>query len=400
MMGVSLEQAVSLLLEYAKPIDEAITLPLSDALGLVAAEDVCSPIDNPPFDRSPLDGFALRSADVADASPQSPARLTVVGELFAGDAPGVAVTSGQAVRIMTGAAIPAGCDCVVRQEDVSVEDDVVAIPVSLSRHQNYCFRGEDIQLGQRLISAGDRLTYVHLGILASVGFDTVTVIRPPRIGLLCTGDELIPPGKPLAPGKIYNSNEALLAGRLESLGLSVTRLPAASDAPEVLAAQIAAQTEGLDLLITTGGVSVGARDFMPEVMDMLGAKRLFWGVNLKPGTPALASLYRGSFLLCLSGNPFAAITTMELLARPLLTALTGWQELELCRTRGVLQMAFPKNSGQRRLIRAKIHGGAITLPESHASGQLFSMLDCNCLVDIPAGTPALQSGDEADVVLL
>ena len=401
--AISLEEAVSRLLTNINPLLSTEAVPLDEALGRVAASDICAPFDQPPFARSPLDGYALRAEDTVGACTEAPAVLTVVGETFAGMPPHLPIRPGQAVRIMTGAPIPAGADCVVRQEDTNCTGDTVRVYADLDPFQNYCFQGEDIREGTCVIRRGTVLDFATIGVLALLGQARISVVPRPRIGVLATGDELTEVGLPLAPGKIYNSNQHLLCARLRELGALPIALSQCPDSPEVIARHIDETLKDCDLVITTGGVSVGERDFLPEVCRILGGKLLFHGVSMKPGSPAMAFLHRGKPVLCLSGNPFAVAATFELLARPMLAALCSCPST-LPRTTGVLQDAFSKVSKRRRFLRARMIGGKVYLPrgnaEVHSSGALCSMLNCNCMVDIPAGTPQLVPGQMVEVVLL
>jgi molybdopterin molybdotransferase len=409
MEKIELEQALELVLSHTLPVTDAVSVPLQDALGLCAAETVAAPLDNPPFDRSPLDGFAIRSADTRNASAENEVKFRIVDECAAGIPAVRPVLAGEAVRIMTGGMMPVGSDCVVAKENAREDGGFVFVHRRLDAHQNYVFRGEDIQKGQTLISKGERLNAVRLAVLAGMGFERVSVVRPPRIGLLCTGDELVSAGTPLLPGKIYNSNFTLFAMRLRELGFSAIALPDVPDDAEKTVALIkAAFTDGLDLLITTGAVSVGDKDIFHEVFRRLDAERLFWRMNHKPGGNVLCGEYhgeyrsdtRGKLLICLSGNPFAAFTGFELLAKPVLAKLAGRLDLETQRRRATLETAFSKSGGTRRFIRACYHDGTVIFPDGQHPGQLFSLVDCNCLIDIPADSGALAAGDEVEIVVL
>ena len=235
---------------------------------------------------------------------------------------------------MTGAAIPKGCDCVVRQEDVTVQDECILVPYELHHHENYCFAGEDVRKGTLAVKRGTELTAAHLGVLASLGLGTVKVRRRPRIALASTGDELVLPGEPLRPGKIYNSNLYVLAGRLQELGFEPEVLGILPDDAEQAAAFIAGWREKVDLFLTTGGVSVGKKDIMHEVVRRIGT-RLFWRVCIKPGAPVIAYTAGDMLGIALSGNPFASYATFELLTRPVLAALAGrgWYLFDSCAAR-------------------------------------------------------------------
>lgn len=286
-----------------------------EALGRILAEDAVATFDNPPFDRSPLDGYAFAASGTKGAQKEAPASFRIIGEECAGDFFAQEVPEGAAVRLMTGAAIPKGCDCVVRQEDVTVQDECILVPYELHHHENYCFAGEDVRKGTLAVKRGTELTAAHLGVLASLGLGMVKVRRRPRIALASTGDELVLPGEPLRPGKIYNSNLYVLAGRLQELGFEPEVLGILPDDAEQAAAFIAGWREKVDLFLTTGGVSVGKKDIMHEVVRRIGT-RLFWRVCIKPGAPVIAYTAGDMLGIALSGNPFASYATFELLTRP------------------------------------------------------------------------------------
>ena len=396
--SLSLEEAQALL--GALPPLGTQVLPSSAALGRTLAGAVTAPLDQPPFDRSPLDGYALRSSDLAGAGRCAPAVLDVVETVYAGSVPARALGPGQAARVMTGAMLPAGCDCVAAQEDTD-QGTPVSVPIFLPPRQNYIRRGEDYRAGETLFPAGARIDAAAVGVLASAGISQVAVRRRPRVAVLATGDEVVPPGvHPLPPGKIYDANQALLLARLAELGFPGAAGARVGDDPERAAAAMAELLEGCDLLITTGGVSVGDRDILHQALPLLGAERVFWKVRVKPGSPAMFSLWQGKPILSLSGNPFAAFTTFELLARPLLAALSGEPRLLPRRARAVLDTPFPKASTVRRFVRGRYENGHVTLPAGHASGQLRSLAGCSCLADIPAGSGPLAAGQDMEILML
>ena len=394
MEGINFERAIELLTANTKEISDAEEVPLIKAVGRVAARNYFATFDNPPFDRSPLDGYVLKSSDTVN-----PRRLKVIGEECAGDFFSGEIQSGEALRIMTGAAIPKGADCVIRQEDVTFDGENIFVNQTLKHHENYCFAGEDIKRGALLVGEGTKLTAAHVAILASQGVAAVKVYRRPRIAIASTGDELINPDEKLSAGKIYNSNIYLLAARLIEMGFEPKILYNLPDDASICAEKILALRGEIDLLITTGGVSVGKKDIMHDVVAKIG-ERIFWRVKIKPGAPVIGWTC-GNFLgIALSGNPFAAYATFELLARPVLAKLARRADLLYKRGRGVLANDFPKKSFGRRFIRAKFDGAKIFLPNRHESGALYSAVDCNCLVDIPAGSDKLAAGEEVEIILL
>ena len=401
MQDIELEQAIEILLAHTVPVSDTEEVPLLDAMGRVAAEELRAGFDNPPFDRSPLDGYTFAASSTRTATAERPVALRVIAEECAGDFFAGQVGAGECVRIMTGGAIPKGCDCVVRQEDVREDGDTILVPFTSEPYENYCYAGEDIKQGTVLIRRGQRITAAHLAVLASEGYGAVRVYRRVRVAVASTGDELLQPGEPLRPGKIYNSNLYLLAGRLKELGAEVTFLGAVPDDVEQAAEVIASHADTVDVFLTSGGVSVGKKDIMHGVVPALGAERLFWRVCMKPGAPAIAYT-RGKMLgLALSGNPFAAFATFELMAKPALLHLAGQTDVLPARRRGVLADAFPKACLGRRFLRARMEAdGRVSLPDQHESGSLFSAAGCDAFVDVPAGTEPLAAGTEVEVVIL
>ena len=399
MQDLSLEKAIEVLKGAAEPVREPVEVDLLQALGLTLAEDYLAVTDNPPFDRSPLDGYALAAEATAGAAADKPAVFKIIGEECAGDFFARTVPQGAAVRIMTGGAIPAGCNCVVRQEDVEAEADTIRVPYELKPYANYCFAGEDVQKGTLLAPKGTKLTAAHIGVLASQGYARVRVWRPVRVALASTGDELVAPGEALLPGKIYNSNLYLLASRLQELGFVPEILGNLPDDVTAAAEIIKGCQDRADVILTTGGVSVGKKDVMPVVADTVG-QRLFWRLALKPGTPALAYKMGNTIGLALSGNPFAAYAVFELLAVPLLAYLSGNNKILPHHAQAVLTDSFPRKSRRRRFIRAYHEQGKVRLPQQHSSGSLFSAVGCNAFVEIPPGTGPLKPETEVDIVCL
>lgn len=400
---VLLEEAIRLMKEYIvyRKEQNAEEVSLIDGLGRVAARDYISPINQPPFDRSPLDGYAVRAEDIRNASREQPVRLKVIEEIVAGDEPKERVESGMAARIMTGAPIPEGADCVIRQEDTDYGEEKVLIYKSVNTLDNICFQGEDFQAGDCLIKKDTLLSAIELGILASMGYSEISVYAKPRIGVFTTGDELMKPGEKLKPGKIYNSNLHVLWGRCKELGIEPVIADCLPDTEKEVATALEQILQQVDFVITTGGVSVGKKDIMHGALELLGAEKIFWKVLVKPGTPIIFAMAQGVPILALSGNPFGAISNLELLARPILSEMTGNRNLLPERKKAVFQNEFGKRSNVRRFIRGIYKDGEVCLPKGlHSSGVLGSMQGCNCLIDISVECAGLKPGDEVEVVLL
>ncbi|MDO5424593.1 MAG: molybdopterin molybdotransferase MoeA [Eubacteriales bacterium] len=401
MEGVTVEQAVELILAHTPVIAETEEVGLLEASGRILARDMEAAFDNPPFDRSPVDGYACRTEDVAGASKECPARLTVVEEIDAGQFSRREVKAGEAVRIMTGAAVPAGCDCCIRQEDTDYGEETVEIYCPEKKWGNFCFAGEDFKKGTVLLRQGMRLGYVEAAVLAGMGVERVPVYRLPRVALLTSGDEVVEPGQVLSPGKIYNSNLTMLEARLMEFGVRPFCAKAVEDDPAVMAEELCRAAKQADLIVTTGAVSVGKKDIMHESLGQIGAERVFWRVQVKPGMPTLFSVYKGIPVLSLSGNPFGVAVTVELLIRPMLQKMMRDESLGLVRVKGVMAEDFEKPIRGRRLVRAIWEDGVFRLPRGlHSNGVLSSMAGCNCLIDAGPETGRLMEGCEAEAILL
>ncbi len=395
------ESALELLLDGIQPLHDTLLLSLPDAVGHVLSMDVLAPIHVPPFNRSPLDGYALHAADLATASSDFPAHLRVIGEADAGCPEHFHVNRGEALRIMTGAPVPEDCDCVVRQEDTDEGMETVEIRTCVRSGMNICLKGEDVQKGSLVIPRGTRLTSSHLGVLASLGFTEVSVYRRPRVLLVCTGDELAVPGNELRFGQVYDANQVTLMTRLMEIGAEPVVPPHVPDDPDTVADVIRKNISSVDLVITTGGVSVGKKDIMHQVLPCLGAQRLFWRISMKPGSPVLCGRYQEKLLICLSGNPYAAVAGFELFAKPVTSMLSGDKAPVNRRIQATLDGSFRKASPQRRMIRGCYWNGTVRpTGDNQTNGSLSAMMGCNCLIDLPAGSPPVASGQLVDVLIL
>ena len=400
--SVELETALALIARGVPPIDETERAPLAESLGRVLSEDVRAEGDLPPFDRSPLDGYALRSADTQGAAPGAPVVLSVTDTVYAGRRGDVAVVPGTAVRLMTGAPIPEGADCVVPFERVEEAGELIRLSRPLKRHENYCFRGEDIRAGAVAARAGARVDARSIGVLASSGRDALPVYRRPRIAVFSTGDELVPAGTPMEPGsgKIWDSNSRVMDFALREFlyGLAPRNLGCMPDDVEHVAGLIR-ELSDCDLVVTSGGVSTGDKDIFHEVFDRLGVRTVFRRVRVKPGTPAMVVRMGRTVLAALSGNPFAMFVNLQLFVRPILAALTRDEGLLPRVGEATMENAYPKASKIRRFLRASLHGSRVRAPEAgqDSPGRVANTPDSDVLIDIPAGNQGLRAGDPVRV---
>lgn len=400
MGSISVENAMELLLNKAVSTEKTEQVSIYWSVGRILARDYTAVIDQPPFARSPLDGYAFHhSSYTGEASKENPLMLTVVEQVMAGDMPKAVVQKGEAVRIMTGAMIPQGADCIIRQEDTDAGEETVAIYKNVKEHGNVCDAGEDIAAGEPIAKKGDVVTPAILAVMAAQGFTEVLVMAPLKIGILITGSELIRQGEMLEPGKIYNSNGPMIAARLQEFGMDFA-VKLTGDDKEKITEALISLTESCAAVITTGGVSVGQKDYLPVVLETAGADILFHGIAAKPGSPMLGALLRKKLIFALSGNPFAAMTTLELVALPAILKMTGRNAYYQRRGKAYLTTGFPKESKGRRFIRGYVNGMQVSLPKQHSSGSIASMNGCNCLIDVAAGTKPLAIGEKVDIVYL
>ena len=396
-MPICVERAVELSRAAAAVLEEE-QVPLPQALGRTLRRPVFAPFPQPPFDRSPLDGYALRAADIVSASEEMPALLRVAEKVCAGQVPSRPLAPGQAVRVMTGAMLPPGADCVIRQEDTDLGEERVRIFHAVAAGENRCLAGEEYAAGTLLLDRGTRMDAAALAVAAGAGMERLWVCRRARTAVIATGDELCAPGCPLPPGKVYDANTAYLEARLGQLGMPPDVSIRSGDTLEGIVRALEA-CAGSDLIVTTGGVSVGERDLMEPALTAWGAEVIFHGVAMKPGMPTLLARRGGTVVLALSGNPFAAAVAFELFARPVLGWMTEAPGLEMERTTALAAADFQKPGGAvRRYLRGRLERGTVTVPGAQRNGQMRSMVGCNCLVELPGG--AMRRGDRVDILIL
>lgn len=398
---VELEEAVALIRRNIKRIEETEVCSIRDTKGCILAENIIAEHDQPPFPRSPFDGYAVRSGDTAGASRKTPIILNVIGEVDAGGWFEGRVSSCEAVRIMTGAPIPEGADAIIKQEETDYGEDMVSVYREMKDHQNYIPSGEDYRKDDILLEKGEYIGPVEAGIIASAGLTEVKVLRKPSAVVISTGDELVYPGESLTKGKIYDSNMYTISAQLEEWNVDVAACFHLTDEPE-RAAEILKKWEGkTDLIITSGGVSVGKKDIMHDVFRILEIDTIFWRVGMKPGAAVLAGKMGSTVILALSGNPYAAYVDLHMVVRPALSELNGNERLEMLRGKARLASDYDKKSPRRRFVRAFCQAG-IAYIEGHTggNGDITSGRHINSMIDIPAGSDELKAGTEVNVILI
>jgi len=390
-----------------RPIDGRETLPLRQALGRVLAEDVISPIDVPAHDNSAMDGYAFAGSALADGAETA---LRVAATVHAGDVPTMTTAPGDCVRIMTGAVMPPGLDTVVPQELCRLEDGRIRIaPGTLRAGDNRRLHGEDLTRGRPAVAAGRRLRPADLGLIASLGIAEVAVVRRLRVALFSTGNELRTLGQPLDAGCIYDSNRYSLMGALERLDVEVIDLGLVRDDPEALAATLDEAIARADVVLTSGGVSVGDADFTKDLLARRG-EIAFWKVAMRPGRPfAFGPLRRAeqadaAWLFALPGNPVAALVTFYAFVRDALLALGGATPQPLPVLRARCTTPVRKRPGRTEFQRGIVSPGAdgrweVRLTGTQGAGVLRSMSEANALVVLGHAQGSVAAGDEVEVWL-
>lgn len=396
---ISYAEALGLVLHHARPLG-AIALPLADCLGLALAEDLAAGEDIPPFDNSAMDGYALRAGDARGA----PLRLEVCGGLGAGQvAP--ALPPGAALRIMTGAPVPAGADTVVPQEDTRSGDGWVELLRPPAPGANIRRAGEDIPRGAAVGRAGRALRPADIGVLASLGFGAVPVRPRVRVAVLTTGNELVDAGERPGPGRIRDANIHAVGAQVAACGGLPLPFPRIPDAPGRVEETLRRALAGADVILTTGGVSVGDYDFVKPALEALGAERVFWKVAQKPGQPLGLWAWEGRPVFGLPGNPVAAMLMVEEFVRPLLRRMMGFQDLFRPEAEAVLVEGYRKGraDGRVNLLRvvAREEAGVLRarLTGPQGSGILSSMMKANAVALVPAEAESVPEGGTVRVHL-
>ena len=391
---LSVGAARSLILDTLSPIEGWECVAVRAALDRVLARDVIAPCNVPAYDNSAMDGYAVRAADLASDAETA---LALVGTAFAGHPFAHTVGAGQAVRIMTGAPVPDGADTIVMQELTRREGEQVRVPAGLKKGQNLRRAGEDLAAGSIALAAGTRCGPAELGLIASLGIAEVVVHRPLRVAFFSTGDEITSIGLPLAPGKVYDSNRYTLFGALSRLGCELLDMGVIPDEAAALEAALRDAALAADVIITSGGVSVGEADFIREMMARMGEVS-FWKLAIKPGRPMAFGRIGDAVLFGLPGNPVAVLVSFYQFVQDALLKLMGVSPLAPAERFAVrADFALRKQPGRVEYLRGRLQrDGAeptVAMAGAQGSGVLRSMSDADCFVVLPEDCTAVQPGD-------
>jgi molybdopterin molybdotransferase len=398
---IPVESALETILTRARLMGRE-KVDLLHSLGRVLAEPVPSDRDHPPWNSSAMDGYAVRVEDVRQASEQGPVDLEVVEEVAAGTLPDKSLRAGQATRIMTGAPVPEGADAVIRVEDTRAQGERVLILQPVERGQNVRSRGEDIQSGKVVLPQNSVIGAAEVGLLASVGRSHLLVYQRPRVAILATGNELADLGESLSADKIMNSNGYALAAQVAEAGGVPVLLGVAGDSPEELRDRL---EQGLssDLILISGGVSVGAYDFVKEVLEQMGATLTFWKVAMKPGEPLAFGTLDTKLVFGLPGNPVSTMVTFEQFVRPCLRKMQGHALLFRTVIEAFLKERITKSPGKTHFVRVVVEKledrYEVWTTGNQSSGVLTSMVKANGLLIFPSDATRIEKGERVKVQL-
>lgn len=400
---IPVKEAVQRVVNEAKLLATE-TIPLEKANGRVLAEPIIAEHDVPPFNRSAFDGYAIRAEDSNNASESSPVSLRVIGEIAAGDVANKPIANGEAYRIMTGGQLPQGANAIVMLEDTVPTENGFSITKHFQPNDNISFQGEDAKKGDVQIPKGALIHAGTVALLATFGYANVQVAKRPVVSLLATGTELLDVSEPLEPGKIRNSNGPMLQAQLDRLGLTCKSFHMMEDDLDKCTEVVREAVAISDIVITTGGVSVGDYDYLPQIYDQLGAKVLFNKVMMRPGSVTTVAKIDDTLLFGLSGNPSACFTGFELFTRPAIYTMMGCNTPYLPRMKATLGENFTKNNPFTRFIRASWElskDGPVAVPAGfNKSSAVSSIARGNCMIVLPSGTSGYTKGMEVDVLLL
>ncbi|MBK7543747.1 MAG: molybdopterin molybdotransferase MoeA [Candidatus Competibacteraceae bacterium] len=400
---MTLSEAVARILEVVQSVRETETVPLLESYGRILAADFPARLDVPPHDNSAMDGFALYQADLKS---DRITRLPVIGQALAGHRYAGAVPRGAAVRITTGGVTPDGPDAVIMQEQCRIAPDESWIEIEpriaarLKPGENIRRRGEDVRTGALLLARGQRLRPQDVALAAGQGIAALEVMRPVRVAVASTGDELYPPGETLPPGAIYESNRYALIGLLRRLGCAVTDLGILRDERSALLQSLQDAAVTHDLLLTSGGVSVGTADLVKDVIAELGTIE-FWRLAVKPGKPVMFGRIKDCLIVGLPGNPVSVMVSFLLLARPLLLKLAGANLIDPLRVTALADFEFQRKPGRREWLRARLRldagrGPVANIYHTNSSGALSSLSWAHGLVELPEDRARIAPGDPID----
>jgi molybdopterin molybdotransferase len=406
---ISYDEALNTILQHTQPLGRQ-RIRLENLLGAFLARPVVARYDMPLFDNAAVDGFGVQLADVQQASEGSPAKLGLAGVVQAGDAPNLQLQSGQTVKVLTGASVPAGVEAVIMREFCEEQNGYVYLKLPARQGENIRRRGEEFRKGHEVLPAGMLVTPPVIGLLASFGYTSYWVHHKPRVALVSTGNELVRPGKPLGKGQIYDSNSYAMAASLRNLGIEWCQVYSVRDEARSTRQVLARALKEADVVIPLGGVSVGDYDLVKEVLTNLGVEQIFWKIAMKPGKPVYFGRFQSSksarpkLVFGLPGNPVSALVTYHQLVKPALLKMMGAQAPAPLQLQAVLAKSLKKKPARMEFVRgflAQESGQLVVYPTiGQDSHMLWGLSKANCLIPFPTEAQVLAKDEAVPVELL
>ena len=397
---LELERAIEISLNSVEELDSQL-VDLTNAAGRYNSSNLISNLDLPGFDNSAMDGYAIISSDLKQATKSNPISLNCIGVVPAGTIPNKKLKKGECMRIFTGSSIPDGCNAVIMQEDCVYDDDKSIIcNTSIKAWENIRIKGEDIRKGKNLIRKGERINTGAIALLNATGHKDIHVGRQPSVGLIATGSELIEPPHKLNAGEIYESNRTMLASMISQANGVPKIYPIVEDNLKKTIYALKSAFSENDIVITSGGASVGDHDHIKPALEKMGGSINFWKISIKPGKPFMLGQAKGKTLFALPGNPASAFTTFLLLVRPALLKLQGANCLQLTKRTGVLAHQIINNGKRRQFVRVNINEHSlVSITSNQRSHMVGSLPKTNGLIDMPPNS-RLVNGDKAEILMI
>ncbi len=393
------EDARALVFEHVVPLEKG-QRPLTESQGLALSEDILAPHGMPLFDNSAVDGYAVQAADLADASRENPVRLKKLGYISAGDSGEDSICSGQCVQIATGAPLPPGADAAVMKEDIELEESHVRFFQSIPKTENVRFQGEDIPEGRIVIPAGTVIGPAQMAVLATFGFAKVPVRRVPKVSIVSTGSELVDVEEKPQAGQIRESNRYMLAGMVKQESCELLKMSMVPDVPEILKQEFEAALQA-DVLLVSGGMSVGDKDYAKPVLKEMGVEEIFWKIKFKPGKPLFFGRRGKTLVFGLPGNPASSYVLFEEFVRPALRQMMGRRILEERMVKAILEESITETYKRMHFMRGQLHQQngeyrvrPLNFQGSHSIG---SLVESNALIRVEANSPVLPKGCQVSV---
>ena len=393
------EDARALVFEHVVPLEKG-QRPLTESQGLALSEDILAPHGMPLFDNSAVDGYAVQAADLADASRENPVRLKKLGYISAGDSGKDPLGSGQCVQIATGAPLPAGADTIVMKEDIKLEESLVCFFQSIPKTENVRYQGEDIPEGRTVIPVGTVIGPAQMAVLATFGFSRVPVRRVPKISIVSTGSELVDVDENPQSGQIRESNRYMLAGMVKQESCELVKMTMVPDIPKILKHEFEDALQA-DVVLISGGMSVGDKDYAKPVLKEMGVEEIFWKIKFKPGKPLFFGRRGKTLVFGLPGNPASSYVLFEEFVRPALRQMMGRRILEESMVKAILEESITKTYKRMHFMRGQLHeknGKFRVRPlKFQGSHSIGSLVESNALIRVEANSPVLPKGCQVSV---